>query len=70
MNKNYSKSTKAIVDAQVDPTLFESNCYYKPKINEKSAKMAELGRQKLQQKYSQANMKSMFSNNNHDEINM
>lgn len=28
MNKNFSKSTKAIVDAQVDPTLFESNCYH------------------------------------------
>ena len=36
MNRNYAKSTKAIVDAQVDPTLFESNCYYKPKLNKYS----------------------------------
>ena len=45
MNKNYSKSTKAIVDAQVDPTLFDSNCYYKPKVNKKSEAMANQGRQ-------------------------
>ena len=44
MNKNYSKSTKAIVDAQVDPTLFDSNCYYKPKVNKKSEAMANQGR--------------------------
>ena len=44
MNKNYSKSTKAIVDAQVDPTLFESNCYHQPKIDKVSAQLAEQGR--------------------------
>lgn len=44
MHKNYSKSTKAIVDAQVDPTLFDSNCYYQPKIDKNSAQMAENGR--------------------------
>lgn len=41
MAKNFSKSVKAIVDAQVDPTLFDSNCYYKPKIDSKSAQLAE-----------------------------
>ena len=48
MHKDYAKQAKAIVNAQVDPTLFDSNCYYKPKINENSAQLAEQGRQRLQ----------------------
>ena len=54
MHKNYSqpKTQRAIIDANVDPLLFESNCYFKPKINQNSAKLAEQGRQRLNQKYS------------------
>ena len=65
MNKNYSKSTKAIVDAQVDPTLFDSNCYYKPKVNKKSEAMANQGRARLQQKYSQV---AMMHGSGHDDL--
>ena len=62
MAKHYEKTTKAIVDAQLDPTLFESNCYYRPKITKKSEELAEQGRQRLQQKYLMVTAQSMFSN--------
>jgi len=66
MSKNFSKSVKAIVNAQIDPTLFDSNCYHKPKINQVSAQLAEQGRQRLQQRYKEANIESMFTYNNNN----
>ena len=51
MQKNYHQSSKAMIDAHVDPTLFESNCYHHPKIDKHSAKLAEQGRKALQEKY-------------------
>ena len=42
--RDYEAETKQIVDAQIDPTLFDSNCFFKPKIDPKSAKLAASGR--------------------------
>ena len=41
MSKDFIKETRAIVDANYDPSLFESNCYFKPKIDSKSVKLAQ-----------------------------
>ena len=51
MHKDFVKQTKAIVDANIDPSFFDSNCYFAPKIDPKSARLAEQGRAMLHAKY-------------------
>ena len=40
MHKDFVKQTRAIVDANIDPSFFDSNCYFAPKIDPKSARIA------------------------------
>jgi len=48
MQKDYQKEhTQKLVDHAIDPALFDSNCYFVPKINPTSARLAEQGRARL-----------------------